>query len=103
MAKNNEANKLKIKKRYAIQLICKKYPEYSYAKVAEIIGVTPMTVSRWKGKNYFIEQKRRRKSLMTRSIKNFLIKRCKNKFTGINKASSRRLSKELKRYFNRNG
>ena len=100
MAKNNEANKLKIKKRCAIQLLCKKYPEYSYAKVAEIIGVTPMTVSRWKGKNYFIEQKRRRKSLMTRSIKNFFIKRCKNKFTGINKASSRRLSKELKRYFN---
>ena len=41
MAKKNEYNKLKIKKRYAIQLFCKKYPKYSYSQVGIIFGVTP--------------------------------------------------------------
>ena len=100
MAKKNEYNKLKIRKRCAIQLFCKKYPKYSNTQVGIILGVSPMTISRWKGKDYFFDKKRKRKSLMTRMIKNFLIKRCKNKFTGINKASSRRLAKEIRRCFN---
>ena len=37
---------------------------------------------------------------MTKEIKNFLLKKCKNRFTGVNKARSRKLSKEIKKYFN---
>ena len=59
-----------------------------------------MTVSRWKRKDNFTDKKRERKSKMTKEIKNFLLKKCKNKFTGANKASSRKLSKEIKKYFN---
>ena len=98
MAKNTIFNKERIRKRYAIQLFCKKYPDVSNAKVAQIFEVSPLAVSRWKKIKYLNDKKRERKTKMTRDIKNFLLKKCRNKFTGINKASSRKLSKEILKF-----
>ena len=36
---------------------------------------------------------------MSKDIKNFLLKRAANKFSGVNKASSRQLSKDIKKKF----
>ena len=36
---------------------------------------------------------------MSRDIKNFLLKKAANKFSGVNKASSRQLSKDIKKKF----
>ena len=99
MAKKN-INQIRIKRRCSIQFFSKKYPDISNANIAKIFGVSPMTVSRWKDKDYFFDKIRKRKTKMTREIKNFLIRKCKNKFTGINNASSRKVAKAIKKYFN---
>jgi len=45
-----------------------------------------------KKKDYFVDTKRKRKTKMTKAIKNFLLSKAKNKFTGIDNASSRKIA-----------
>ena len=52
MAKNTILNQERISKRRAIQLFCKKYPDVSNAKVAQVFEVSPITVSRWKKREF---------------------------------------------------
>lgn len=97
---STELNLLRQKKRCTIQLLSQKFPNLTNVQIAKIVGVTSMTVSNWKNKKYFSDAKRKRKSKLTKKIKNFLLRNAKNKFSGVNKASSRRLSLKLKKTFN---
>ena len=76
-----------------------KIPEDTNDEIADILDVSPTTFERWKEKDNFFDKKSQRKSKMTRNIKNFLLKKCKSKFIGINKASSRKLAKEKKIWY----
>ena len=93
-------NLLRQKRRSAIQILAKENPKMKNKDIAIIVGSSNMTVSRWKNRINFSDQKRKRKSKLSKAIKNFLLKKASNKFTGINKASSRRLNLEIKRKFN---
>ena len=102
MAKKIKLNIFRQKKRSAIQILAQNYPNLKNSDIAEIVGTSNMTVSRWKSKFRFTDKKRKRKTKMTKEIKIFLIKNAKNKFTGINNASSRKLSIKIKKKFNIN-
>ena len=65
--------------------------------LANILGVSQMSVSRWKNKNYFQIKKIKRRIEMSREIKNILLMKNRNKFTGIDKESSRLLDKHYKK------
>lgn len=93
---------MKQRKRASIQLLHIQYPNYSNVQIAKMIKVSSMTVAKWKNQDTIIDKKRRRKTKMNRKIKNFLIRKTKNKFTGINKASSRKLAREIEKVFNLN-
>ena len=95
-----ELNLLRQKKRSAIQIIAQKNPDLKNCEIAQIVGTSEMTVTRWKSKTTFTDKTRKRKTKMSKEIKNFLLKKASNKFSGINKASSRQLSKEIKKKFN---
>ena len=95
MAKNINLDRQK--KRSAIQILAQKYPGLTNAEIAKIVGTSKMTVYRWRNKNNFKDKIRNRKTKMTKSIKNFLLKKAANKFTGINNASTRKISSEIKK------
>ena len=95
----SELNLLRQRKRSAIQLYIKENPDAKLNKVAEIFHVSPMTVAKWKKKDYFVDTKRTRKTKMKKSIKNFLINKAKNKFTGIDNASRRKLAALISKKF----
>ena len=97
MAKNINLDRQK--KRSAIQILAQKYPGLTNAEIAKIVGTSKMTVYRWRNKNNFKDKIRNRKTKMTKSIKNFLLKKAANKFTGINNASTRKISSEIKKKF----
>lgn len=100
MVKQLDLKIIRQKKRSTIQILAQKYPEMKNSDIAEIVGTSKMTVSRWKNKANFTDKKRKRKTKMTKEIKCFLIQKAKNKFSGINNASCRKLSKEIKNQFN---
>ena len=100
MAKISNIKETRIKQRAGIQLFCKNNPKIKIRDVANTLGVSPMSVSRWKNKNYFQDIKRKRRTKMIREIKNFLLKKSRNKFTGVDKASTRILKLELQKKFN---
>lgn len=87
------------KKRAAIQVYFQKYPNVSDSEMANIFGVSRGMVSKWKNRRFFTEQKRNRKSNLNSNIRKFLIKKAANKFTGIDEASSRKLSQEIMNKF----
>lgn len=94
-----ELNLMRQKKRSAIQILSKKYPNLKNREIAKIVGTSSMTVSRWKDKETFIDKIRKRRNKMSKDIKNFIIKKARNKFTGINKASSRKIAFAIKKKF----
>ena len=71
MAKISNIKETRIKQRAEIQLFCKNNPKIKIRDVANTLGVSPMSVSRWKNKNYFQDIKRKRRTKMTREIKFF--------------------------------
>jgi len=87
------------KKRTAIQILSKEYPYLKNKEFAKIAGTSSMTVSRWKDKETFIDKKRKRRNKMSLDIKNFIINIARNKFNGINKASSRKIALAIKKKF----
>ena len=95
-------NILRQKKRSAIQILAKENPNMKNTEIAKFIGTSKMTVTRWKNKANFLDRKRKRKTKLSKNIKNFLLKKASNKFTGVNKASSRKLAGEIQRKFNIN-
>ena len=97
---SQKLNIIRQQKRTAIQVLHSQYPYLKNKEIAEIIGTSVMTVSRWKSGINFTDKKRKRTTKMSKNIKNFLIRKAKNQFTGINNASTRKLSQELKRKFN---
>ena len=97
MVKNNLQTRLR--QRAGIQSFCNNNPKIKGKEVANIFRVSPMTVSRWKNRNYFNDKNRKRRTKMTMEVKNFLIRKSKNKFTGIDNASTRKLKLELQKKF----
>ena len=95
-------NILRQKKRSAIQILAKENPNMKNTEIAKFIGTSKMTVTRWKNKANFLDRKRKRKTKLSKNIKNFLLKKASNKFTGKNKASSRKIAGEIQRKFNIN-
>ena len=91
------------RKRSAIQLYKIDHPDETSKKISQIYNVSPMTLAKWIKKDSFYDSIRKRKTKMTRKIKIFLLSNAKNKFTGINNASCRKLammiSKTLKLKF----
>jgi len=93
-------NIIRQKKRSAIQILAKENPNLKNKEIAKIVGTSIMTVCRWKNEMQFNDKKRKRKSKLSKNIKNFIIKKASNKFTGVNKASTRKLSLEINKEFN---
>ena len=100
MVDSKKLNIIRQKKRSVIQVLATKYPNLKNKEIAKIIGTSSMTVSRWKNRTSFTDKKRKRPTKMSKIIKNYLIRKAKNQFTGINNASTRKLSQEIKRKFN---
>jgi len=89
-------------KRAAIQVYHKKFPNVSDKELSRIFEISRTTVSKWKNKVNFQDTKRKRKSKLSRDIKRYLLKRARNKYTGIDGASSRKLSIEIRNKFSLN-
>ena len=90
------------KKRASIQLYYENNPNAKDADIAKLYNVSNKTVSKWNRRKYFTDKVRERKTKMNNKIKRFLITRAKNKFTGIENASCRKLSEQIKNKFNIN-
>ena len=99
MVKNtpSELNLLRQRRRSAIQLYIREHPDEKMNNIAKIFKVSPVTVAKWKKRDSFIDLKRKTK--MTKKIKNFLLSKAKNKFTGIDNASSRKLAIQIEKRF----
>ena len=99
MAKNftSKLNILLQQRRSAIQLYTKEHPEVKSNKVAPIFHVSPMTVLKWRKKDSFYDSVRKRKNRISRNIKYFLLRNGKNKFSGIDNASCRKLATQIER------
>ena len=80
--------------RGAIQAECA-IGEMTIQEIAEKYKVSKTTVMKWKFRDSPISQKRKRKSKLGQKAKRFLYKAAANKFTGSEKASSRRLQNKL--------
>ena len=50
MAKKSITKDTRLKQRSGIQLFCKNNPKMKVREVSKILGVSPMSVSRWKNK-----------------------------------------------------
>jgi len=95
----SELNLLRQRRRSSIQLYTKEHPNEKLNNLAKLFHVTPMTVTKWKNKDYFVDTTKKRMSKMPKKIKYFLLNKAKNKFTGINNASSRKLAFEIEKIF----
>lgn len=56
-----------------MQIISQKKPYLKIAEIANIVGISKITVSRRKNKSTFMDKKRKRNSKMTQYIKNFIL------------------------------
>ena len=65
------------RKRCTIQLYKIEHAEEKSKKIAQIFKVSPMTVSKWIKKDSFYDSIRKRKTKMTKKIKNFLLANAK--------------------------
>ena len=87
------------RRRSSIQLYAKEHPKEKLNQIAKLYSVSPMTVAKWINKDYFVDTPRKRKTKMTKKIKYFLIQKAKNKFTGVDNASSRKLANLILKKF----
>lgn len=88
----SELNLMPQRRRSAIQLYVKEHPKEKLNQIAKLYSFSPMTVAKWVNKDYFVDSSRKRKTKMTKKIKYFLNRKAKNKFNGIDNASSRKLA-----------
>ena len=96
---HSQLNLQRQKIRSTIQVLSKKFPNKTDRNISKMLGVSPMTVNRWKKKDNFIDKKRKRKSKLTKKLISFLLKKAANKFTGINNTNYRKLAKQIKYKF----
>ena len=68
-------------------------------QIADKYSVCVATVQKWKDRDYVKEPKRKRKTKFNRYVKNFMYKLAANKFTGSEKASSRKIARRIRRKF----
>ena len=68
-------NLLRQKKKKCIQIIYQKNPELKNSEISQIVGASVMRVSRWKKENTYTNKARKRKTKMSKDIKNFLLKK----------------------------
>ena len=87
------------RRRSSIQLYAKEHPKEKLNQIAKLYSVSPMTVAKWINKDYFVDTPRKRKTKMTKKIKYFLIQKAKNKFKGVDNASSRKLANLILKKF----
>lgn len=100
MVKQKTYNTMEREKlRCAIQVYCKNYPNAKDTEIARIFKVSNNFVGRWKNRRNYENSKRKRKIKISKRIKRFLIKKSKNKFTGIEGASSRKLASKIRKKF----
>ena len=71
----------------------------SNKEISDSVGVSIPTVMKCCDQHTTRAKKRVRKGKMKRDVKNFLFKKCSNKYTGVDNASSRALVPKLKRKF----
>ena len=64
-------------------------------QIADKYGVCVATVQKWKDRDYIKEPKRKRKTKFNKYVKNFMYKLAANKFTGYEKASSRKIARRI--------
>ena len=88
----SELNLLRQRRRSAIQLYIREHPDEKMNVIAKLFKVSPVTVAKWRKRDSFLDSKRKRKTKMTKKIKNFLLSNAKNKFTGVCNSSSRKLA-----------
>ena len=89
----------KEKLRCAIQIYWKTHPNSKDTEIAKLFKVSNNFVGRWKNKKNYMNSKRKRKGKITKKIRRFLLKNAKNKFTGIEGGSSRKLARKIRKKF----
>ena len=99
-SQKEEIKKEKLRLRHAIQEMHIKNPKMSDKEIAEILKATKKYVVLWKDRvSKENAKKPNRKTKKTRKIKKFLVRLAKNKFTGIENASSRKIAKKINKKF----
>jgi transposase len=100
MVKQKSHNTIeKEKLRCAIQVYWQNHKDSKDTEIAKIFHVSNNFVGRWKKKKNYVNSKRKRKSKINQIIKRYSIKKTKNKFTGIEGASSRKLASKIRKKF----
>jgi len=78
----------------------RKQNKMTLKQIAEKVGVSIMTVRRWKDKTTNLPHKRiKRRNKFNQTVKRYIYKLAANKFTGIEHASSRKIMFKVKRKF----
>ena len=94
-SQKEEIKKEKLRLRHAIQEAHIKNPGMSDQEIAKFLKTTKKYVAFWKDrKSNENAKKPNRKTKKTRKIIKFLVRLAKNKFTGIENASSRKIAKK---------
>ena len=99
-SQKEEIKKEKLRLRHAIQEAHIKNPGMSDQEIATFLKTTKKYVAFWKDRESNENAKKpNRKTKKTRKIKKFLVRLAKNKFTGIEGASSRKIAKKIDKKF----
>lgn len=84
--------------RGAIQVMCDR-SSLTLKQISETLGVSIPTVQKWKNRESTKSKTRKRKGKLSFEVKRFIYKQAKDKFTGIEHASSRKLANRVNRKF----
>ena len=84
--------------RGAIQVMCQK-SNMTLKEISDCLGVSIPTVQKWKNRESTAAQKRKRKSKLSFEIKRYIFKQAKDKYTGIEHASSRKIANRVNKKF----
>ena len=97
----NESNDKQEKKelRTAIQVLHKRNPTWSDTKIAKELKINRKYVAFWKDRSSCENLKKNKKSKKTKKITKYLKKIARNKLTGNDNASSRKVQLKLRKKF----